>query len=111
MAPVATTINMHNFVWLLFSLWAITPANGNEDNTDSDTYYDTTCVSTQTSPNKLTPNTFHKICPETTDEKLGQPICGDGTAFSFAYTSPLQRKKANDDKIVIEFQVSKKCTW
>jgi len=97
-------INIHVFVWL-FSLWWATANGKEEDNTN--TYYDddTTCVNTHTSPNKLTPNTFHKICPDTTDEKLGQPICGDGTAFSFAYTSPIQRK-ANVDKIVIEFQVS-----
>ena len=96
-------INIHVLMWL-FSLWWATANGKEEDNTN--TYYDdTTCVNTQTSPNKLVPNTFHKICPSTTDEKLGQPICGDGTAFSFAYTSPIQRK-SNDDKIVIEFQVS-----
>ena len=52
----------------------------------------------------LTPNTIHKICPGTLPDStpLGQPICGDGTSFSFLYSSPSQRY-SNDRKIIIEF--------
>ena len=92
---------------LLSLLLSTNSAWGKEDNNDDGKYYDS-CVSTEHSPKNLTPNTFHKICPEATDEKLGQPICGDGTSFSFAYTSPTQRK-SNEEKIVIEFQGGGAC--
>jgi len=103
MAPLALKI-----IVIVLSLGAL--ANGNEDddqNKNSNSYYDA-CTDPRTSPRNLIPNTFHKICPETTGESLGQPICGDGTEFSFVYTSPIQRK-ANDEKIVIEFQGGGAC--
>ena len=72
-------------------------------------------------PSLLTPNTFHKVCPgttassdddtsgsDTTSETLSQPICGDGTAFSFYYHKPTQRS-FNKDKIIIEFQGGGAC--
>jgi Pectinacetylesterase len=52
-----------------------------------------------TKASKLTPNTFHKLCPSSSS--LGKPICGDGTPFSFYYSSPIQRRSSN--KILIEF--------
>ncbi len=59
---------------------------------------------------QLTPNTFHKICPGTNDgsKPLSQPICGDGTAFSFYYHRPNQRL-VNNEKIIIEFQGGGAC--
>jgi hypothetical protein len=58
----------------------------------------------------LTPNTFHKICPGTYDDSkpLSQPVCGDGTAFSFYYHKPKQQH-VNNDKIIIEFQGGGAC--
>jgi membrane associated rhomboid family serine protease len=67
---------------------------------------------------KLAPNQFHKICPSQLDSSgsrsgqgdkfLGQPICGDGTNFSFFVTKPIQRK-ANTDRILIEFMGGGAC--
>lgn len=79
-------------------------AASDDEGDDSSSYY---CEDPNTSPSKLAPG-FHKICPETTEETLGQPICGDGSNFSFSFTSPSQRK-ANSNKIIIEFQGGGAC--
>ena len=52
-----------------------------------------------TKASHLQPNAFHKVCPSTSS--LGPPICGDGSPFSFYYTSPIRRRSSN--KILIEF--------
>jgi hypothetical protein len=60
---------------------------------------------------KLAPNQIHKICPSQLkstgnhsqgDILLGQPICGDGTNFSFFVTKPI-KAKANTGKVLFEF--------
>lgn len=81
--------------------------SGKDDDQQNNSYY-SACTDPKTHPSKLTPNTFHKICPESSGEALGQPICGDGTEFSFTFTSPIQRK-ANYEKLVIEFQGGGAC--
>lgn len=59
-----------------------------------------------TKASKLTPNTFHKLCPS--KSFFGYPpICGDGTPFSFYYSSPVQRRSSN--KILIEFMGGGAC--
>lgn len=58
-----------------------------------------------TKASSLTTNTFHKICPSKSD--LGQPICGDGTPFSFYYTSPVRR--LSTAKILIQFMGGGAC--
>jgi len=68
------------------------------------------CTDPDTSPNKLSSNTFHKICPSSSSSKtLSQPMCGDGSPFSFMYTSPSPFKQTSSDKIVIEFQGGGAC--
>jgi len=79
----------------------------------SDASYDTcdeNSIPSSTSPSNLTPNNFHKICPGTYDSSkpLSQPICGDGTAFSFYYHKPAQRY-SNKDKFIVEFQGGGAC--
>ena len=71
---------------------------------------DSNSVPASKSHAQLTPNTFHKICPGTYDSSkpLSQPICGDGTAFSFYYHRPNQRL-VNKEKIIIEFQGGGAC--
>ncbi len=70
---------------------------------------DENSVPSTRSLNSLTPNTFHKVCPGTdTSKPLNQPICGDGTAFSFYYHKPAQ-SHFNKDKIIIEFQGGGAC--
>jgi hypothetical protein len=72
---------------------------------------DENSVPASSSASSLTPNTFHKICPGTNSDAskpLSQPICGDGTAFSFSYHKPNQRN-FNKDKIIIEFQGGGAC--
>ena len=58
----------------------------------------------------LAPNRFHKICPPflPASKPLGQPICGDGTAYSFLYSSPAQQSTQNE-KILIEFSGGGAC--
>jgi len=75
----------------------------NEEENESNAC-DEDSIPSSKSVSSLTPNSFHKICPPVLSESvsLGQPICGDGTAFSFFYTSPIQRF-INKDKIIIEF--------
>jgi membrane associated rhomboid family serine protease len=63
---------------------------------------DSTSIDSNVPVSSLTPNTFHKICPKTTSKPFGQPICGDGSSFSFFLSRPPQSKQ-NDEKILIEF--------
>ena len=72
---------------------------------------DYSSVDDSTPLSSLTANQFHMICPKQlsgSGAAFGQPICGDGTAFSFLFTSPTQRK-ANKDKILIEFMGGGAC--
>jgi len=67
-------------------------------------------VPSNVSPSTLMSNSFHKICPGTFDSSkpLSQPICGDGTAFSFLYHKPHEHH-TNQEKILIEFQGGGAC--
>jgi membrane associated rhomboid family serine protease len=59
---------------------------------------------------RLNPNQFYKICPSQLAQgaSLGQPICGDGTDFSFFFSKPVQRN-ANDKRLLIEFMGGGAC--
>jgi hypothetical protein len=69
---------------------------------DSDT------ISANVPLSQITPNQFVKICPPQLSSSLGQPICGDGTYFSFFFSKPIQRK-ANQNKILLEFMGGGAC--
>ena len=86
---------------------------GGEDNQKNDEYVcDDNGMSDKIPLSLLTPNTFYKICPSegVTSQGfvLGQPTCGDGTPFSFYVSRPPQRK-ANNDRILIEFMGGGAC--
>jgi len=61
-------------------------------------------ISSKATVSSFTANQFYNICPESLSSTapLSQPICGDGSAFSFYFSKPTQ-KKENRDKILIEF--------
>eukprot|EP00550_Attheya_septentrionalis_P005273 CAMPEP_0198290366 /NCGR_PEP_ID=MMETSP1449-20131203/8273_1 /TAXON_ID=420275 /ORGANISM="Attheya septentrionalis, Strain CCMP2084" /LENGTH=868 /DNA_ID=CAMNT_0043988871 /DNA_START=282 /DNA_END=2888 /DNA_ORIENTATION=+ len=71
---------------------------------------DSDAIKATTRASSLMPNTIHKICPGThgSSTSLGQPTCGDGTPFSFFFTSPPQRY-TNTEKVLIEFQGGGAC--
>ena len=96
----------YSLLSLLLRVLVISAGNSDESYASCDEY----STLSSKSASALTPNTFHKICPPVLpeDETLGQPICGDGTAFSFFYTSPTQRL-VNKDKIIIEFMGGGAC--
>jgi len=103
LTTMVTNNQLFSFIFLALCVVINAKEDQQEDGTNS-SYY---CGSPNTSLAKLAPG-FNKICPEITQEELGQPICGDGTSFSFSYTSPSQRK-ANNEKIIIEFQGGGAC--
>jgi membrane associated rhomboid family serine protease len=88
--------------WLGVGVWAEDEQTNTVGGCDDDSISDSVPLS------KLTPNQFHKICPSQRSGELGQPICGDGTNFGFFVTKPIQRK-ANDQKILIEFMGGGAC--
>ena len=93
-------INLITFIFLILP----TIAGAFGDGERSYQYCDEGSTPFATAASSLTPNTIHKICPGTLPEStpLGQPICGDGTSFSFFYAAPSQRH-SNNKKIIIEF--------
>ena len=92
------------FRYVIFHLSFATIANAFLADNRSYEYCDEGSIPFDKAASSLTTNTIHKICPGTLPEStpLGQPICGDGTAFSFLYSAPSQRY-SNDRKIIIEF--------
>ncbi len=95
-------------LWPLLILGSIVPYSMGGLSWD---HCDDNSVPSNSRPSLLTPNTFHKICPAINDDEskpLSQPICGDGTAFSFYYHKPTQRN-FNKDKLIIEFQGGGAC--
>mmetsp|Transcript_20208 Transcript_20208/g.30629 ORF Transcript_20208/g.30629 Transcript_20208/m.30629 type:complete len:861 (-) Transcript_20208:61-2643(-) len=102
------------FGWI-FSCNEIAFVLGEDGNDDQYNYNtiggcDEDAISDSVPLSSMTPNQFVKICPQQLGShvKLGQPICGDGTYFSFFFQKPLQRK-ANTDKILIEFMGGGAC--
>lgn len=92
--------------WIVaVSLGVLVTVLGAENNQNTSMY----CTDPNTSPNKLTSNSFHKICPSSSSSSLSQPMCGDGSQFSFMYTSPSPFKQTSSDKIIIEFQGGGAC--
>jgi Pectinacetylesterase len=104
-------------LWMIFALLSQVSAEQEENSSSDKGGCDEDSVSDATPLSKLAPNQFHKICPSQLeasgsrsqgDKLLGQPICGDGTNFSFFITKPIQRK-ANTDKVLIEFMGGGAC--
>ena len=61
-----------------------------------------------TVPSTLAKNKIHQICPGTLPDSVpfGQPICGDGSAYSFLYASP---PEVNNKKVILEFMGGGAC--
>ena len=93
---------------LLLLIQVFLPTVQAEDSINYDyhcTDQDSKAVDSSVSLQSLQPNVFHKICPgrQTGNSQfLGQPSCGDGSAFAFYVARPTQRK-ANSYRVMIEF--------
>lgn len=100
------------FVWISFcnKFLIVLCEDADDDQYNTIGGCDEDAISDSVPLSSMTPNQFLKICPEQlgTHVKLGQPICGDGTYFSFFFHKPVQRK-ANADKILIEFMGGGAC--
>jgi len=130
-------IYYYHYYLLVFHLFSLSPKvltsaandNDNNDNNNNNNNNDEgICLNSSigNSYNKLlkrlTPNTLHKICAPNSGHisrtsvfgsgggGLQQPICGDGTEFSFYVMRPPQ-KYSNDDggKILVEFMGGGAC--
>lgn len=89
------------FRWLIsLLLLSFSCVLAEQEESNSDTAY---CTKESAPLSKQTPNTFFKVCPsQHWNRALGQPICGDGTAFSFYVTKPPQKHDWSK-RILIEF--------
>jgi len=105
-----TTKRYQSLLWMLLSLLLIILVKSAEVRADLYAACDNDSIPSSNSASSLDENKVHKICPPSLpdSEELGQPICGDGTAFSFFYTAPIQQS-AKREKVLIEFMGGGAC--
>lgn len=96
-------------VLLSLILLLLTVAAAEDEDSDGGDGCDELSVSSNVPLSQLTPNTFTKICPSTgkssgssSRKKLGAPVCGDGSAFGFFVSRPLQQYD-DSSRILVEF--------